>query len=189
LIEIENLKEEPAIYVLKNKINNEKYVGQTKNLKQRLKKHKSINPKQYIDRAIREYGWENFEIYIFPTVVESLDYLESKFIRDLNTLDPNGYNLDTGGKNKKFCEGYKKRLSKPRRKGRKPTYGFKGHKHSETTKLEIGVSMTGKFKGENNPMFGRCSEKAPMFGKHTLGFTNHKHSEDSKSKMYLSKKD
>ncbi len=40
-----------------------------------------------------------------------------------------------------------------------------GKRHSEEAKRKMSGAKKGKYKGENNPMFGRTGEKCPMFGR------------------------
>jgi group I intron endonuclease len=99
------------IYIITNKIDNNKYIGQTTtSLNERFKhhvknaKHKIVRCR-LIENAISEYGDENFSIEALITCdVSLLDFYENKFINEYNTLSPNGYNLRTGGlKNNRFC--------------------------------------------------------------------------------------
>lgn len=84
------------IYILENKINKKKYVGQTtKSLHRRIIEHKHTN--SLIGKAIKKYGEENFEKTIIEVSYELLNEEEIKKIAELNTIYPNGYNLTTGG--------------------------------------------------------------------------------------------
>lgn len=72
------------IYCYTNKINQHKYVGQTNNLKRRIREHRScaFNEKassynDLIHKKIREYGEENFEIEV----------LEKLFIEDVEIIN------------------------------------------------------------------------------------------------------
>ena len=121
------------IYMIINTINNKKYIGETKqSLNVRYSKHLSHarknnrNGKLY--DAIREYGAENFKIEL----VEKCKY-EDRHDREeywISYYDSynNGYN------------------NAPRQ-----YVTSKGYKFSEERKLEYSQ----KFKGENNPMYGK----------------------------------
>lgn len=94
-----------SIYVIKNDVNDKLYVGQTvATVEERFKRHLSSNPEthnQAILWAIRKYGAEHFYIETLETGIESeeeLNRLEEKYIQELNSLKPNGYNLCPGGK-------------------------------------------------------------------------------------------
>lgn len=97
-----------VIYCFINKINGKKYIGQTINPNQRYKQHKSSafnkTDKEYnslFHRAIRKYGWNNFDYKILQTAktIEELNRLEIFYIANLNSQTPKGYNIESGGKN------------------------------------------------------------------------------------------
>jgi hypothetical protein len=101
-----------TIYVLENKINNRLYVGQTYNsYTARWSEHKkSVNKLDYpIYRAIKKYGWDNFNKYvIFQTkmyentienkkiIVSILDEKEKYYIKLYDSVNK-GYNVTEGG--------------------------------------------------------------------------------------------
>ncbi|MBQ4403398.1 MAG: GIY-YIG nuclease family protein [Selenomonadaceae bacterium] len=86
-----------VIYFLLNTISGKIYVGQTTNLRSRITAHKCGD--QYVDRAIKKYGWENFRCYVIKNCASkaAMDTWEKFFIILLNTKRPNGYNLTDGG--------------------------------------------------------------------------------------------
>lgn len=50
-----------GVYIIKNKINNKVYIGQSVSIYERIKNHvTSPNLKSAIDLAIKKYGVENF---------------------------------------------------------------------------------------------------------------------------------
>jgi len=83
------------IYCYTNKITGKKYVGQTIHPEQRKRSHLHEAVKRqsdyYFHRSIRKYGWENFDYEIIEHT-EHLTDRETHWIRELDTLWPNGYN-------------------------------------------------------------------------------------------------
>ncbi len=89
------------IYLIKNKVNGKGYVGQTvRSWEERWYEH-CHSCREVIDKAIRKYGVENFEICILEETdnLEDLNKLETEHILKQGTLSHSGYNLNTGGKN------------------------------------------------------------------------------------------
>lgn len=94
-----------GIYIIKNEINNKVYIGQSINIEKRIKEHfwkaqnkKDVSYNTAIHQAIRKYGKENFSWKILQECTEEeLDSLEKKFIKEYNSLTPNGYNILEGG--------------------------------------------------------------------------------------------
>ena len=169
------------IYILENKINKKCYIGQTiKKFKDRMLGHKSeakLNKKRnLIGNALRKYGLENFKITIMDCQEEYLDWLEQEWIKELNSLSPNGYNLDTGGnKNKHLSEETRLKISKAgkgnnnskgrivseeqkehlRKLNKGKISSFKGKHHTEEAKEKNRQKHIGIFAGENHPMYGK----------------------------------
>ena len=87
------------IYKITNNITNKNYIGETtRTLSARWQQHKirakDDNNRTYLYLSMRKYGIENFSI----EVIEECDDLErfereTHYIKSLNTLAPNGYNL------------------------------------------------------------------------------------------------
>lgn len=108
-----------TIYKLTNGINGLGYVGATKNFKRRMGEHHwnygdKRKIRTLVDKAIREYGWENFKQEILEVCdAEIAEERERYWIKELNTLvEPNGYNCTTGGnKGTKFTSNVSMRLS------------------------------------------------------------------------------
>lgn len=97
------------IYCYTNKINGKKYIGQTINPQIRYNAHKSNyqNPKNneynsLLHRAFRKYGFENFQYEILVKDIDNIELLnelEIYYIKKFNSQSPNGYNVESGGKN------------------------------------------------------------------------------------------
>ena len=85
-----------GIYKITNKINNKIYIGQSTNIQQRWKAHKTrpFNEKsnQYdmsFYRAIRKYGLENFSFQVIEQCSkEQLDEKEKFYIHYYNSNNP-----------------------------------------------------------------------------------------------------
>ena len=103
------------VYVIENKLNSKRYVGQTvRSIEERWKENcKRTSDCSAIANAIQKYGKKNFiinTVYI-ATSTEELNKKEQYFIKELNTLKPNGYNLTTGGLGYKRSEETKRKMS------------------------------------------------------------------------------
>jgi len=129
-----------TIYILENKLNGMKYIGQTINFDKRIKKH--LNDDMFIDKALRKYGIDNFNKILLDNIPEEeLDYWEEHYIKECNSLYPTGYNFETGGnKYKHVHEETKKKISKTE-KGRPSP--MKGRHHSLEARKKISKIHTG----------------------------------------------
>lgn len=111
--------------------NQKSYIGQSSNLKRRMREYKNwkkhCKNQTALYAAFEKYGYENAK---FTMIYESsdklnqniLDELEIKYIKEYNTLTPNGYNIKTGGKgisgygsysSKVFDENYSQYINEP----------------------------------------------------------------------------
>lgn len=106
------------IYVITNKVTNKKYVGQANThrlnhgkyrpfgYERRLKDHISeamCNTKKkqctMLNNSIRKHGSDNFEVQLLERCLpKDANELEAKYIDEMDTLAPKGYNLSEGGK-------------------------------------------------------------------------------------------
>jgi hypothetical protein len=123
----ESYKIRGEIYKITNLITNKMYVGQTRShylnkgkyrpfgyigrFKSHISESKYIDKHyacRYLNSAFNKYGVENFkcELIINCDIVD-LDYYEIKYISELDTKYPNGYNLTSGGRNNGFENGKK----------------------------------------------------------------------------------
>jgi group I intron endonuclease len=89
------------IYCIENKINGKKYIGQTtRKLSARINSHYSSTKTKrrqcvFLQNALKKYGIANFIVTILDDSAKSqleLNKLENFYIRNNNTLFPNGYN-------------------------------------------------------------------------------------------------
>lgn len=115
------------IYKITNLINNKMYVGQTRShylnknkyrpfgYNKRFKSHISESSSiskykscKYLNNAFNKYGTENFICELITTCeLSELDNYEVKYISELNTRYPHGYNLTNGGQKCGFEKGKK----------------------------------------------------------------------------------
>lgn len=85
-----------AIYKITNKKNGKIYVGQSKNPEKRFIQHKRDRDSKLLFKAIKEFGFENFELEIIEWTKNYNDR-EKYWIKTLNCIAPNGYNISEGG--------------------------------------------------------------------------------------------
>lgn len=109
-------KEICCIYLIMRRTTKQKYIGQTINLRRRIRDH--INNKNdkysWIDQAINKYGWEEFDIVIIEELPKDPTLLNDKeifWIDFFNTYhNETDYNLTPGGSEPLWGEdhpGYK----------------------------------------------------------------------------------
>jgi len=91
------------IYIIINKINNKKYIGQTiRALNDRINDYKRGFGNNYLNNSFKKYGWNNFEFKIIDTAqtIEELNSKEIKYIIKYKTDNKElGYNIESGGCN------------------------------------------------------------------------------------------
>lgn len=127
------------IYMFKNKINGKIYVGQTtQTFRKRTMQHMR-SKKGYFDAALRKYGIESFEYEVIDTAksTEELNKKEIYWIKKLNTMRPNGYNLCEGGNT---------------------TRGY-SHREESKRKMSVTKKKLGSMKGEKNHYYGKHHTK------------------------------
>lgn len=115
------------VYKITNLITNKMYIGQTRShylnngkyrpfghmgrFKKHLNEASRINVNcscRYLNSTINKYGATNFKCELITTCnINELDYYEIKYISELDTKYPNGYNLTNGGQNCGFEKGKK----------------------------------------------------------------------------------
>lgn len=179
-----------CIYCYTNKVNGKKYVGQTKDFNKRHNQHKneSFNENakgynHYFHKAIRKYGFDNFEVEILKENLQcqdELNYWECYYINEFDTLATNkkGYNIGSGGNNGNpyagktkeemeaiFNDEWRQKQSKSKKGENNPMYG---------------ISLL----GDKNGMFGRNGELNPFYGQHHTEETRKHLSEQKKGKKH-----
>ena len=181
-----------VIYMVTCFATKKSYIGQTWNYRIRKQDHKrGYNSNKILRKVVKKYGFNSLEWTILEDGIltqELLDAIEISKINTYNTMVPNGYNFETGGRGgKPSLETRQKRsksikkLMTPQRKqnlsrvmkgkmagNKNPNYGKKLPKSPET-RAKISKKLKGKMVGKNHPMYGK------------------KHSKESKKKMSLAK--
>jgi group I intron endonuclease len=166
------------VYILKNKINNKCYVGQTiQKINNRIDQHVSASyngGKQLINYAIKKYGINNFKIETMDCKggQESLNKLECDIIQKFNSMIPFGYNLKNGGHHGKYSKESKLKMSK----------SHEGVKLSEKHKKSIGKALKGKCAGKNHWAYGK-KQTEEIKKKRIESRAWYKHSENTKRKL------
>lgn len=116
------------IYKITNDFSDLVYVGQTKNLKERIRFHKLEMKRnrhsQFLYNDMNIYGFDRFKFDIIEEVENKIaDKRERYWIEYYNSFFPNGYNLTTGGTD--------------------------GSKYSSLSKRKIGDSTKERWKNED----------------------------------------
>ena len=127
-----------VIYKIENRSTGKIYVGQTqRTLQERIREHKRKSRKlSLIDRAIKKYGIDAFEITILEIcdTLEKLNEREIFWIKELKCKMPNGYNMTDGGLGRIVTDEERKHKSESQ----------KGHIVSEDTRKKISMANTGR---------------------------------------------
>ena len=119
-----------GIYTITNQVNGKIYVGQAVSHILNHKKYRPYghqgrfrchiseafsskkNQSHYLNNAIRKYGVDDFVVELIECCeIEKSDERETHYIKELNSLFPNGYNLKNGGSVFTHSDESKKRLS------------------------------------------------------------------------------
>lgn len=136
------------IYMIKNKVNDKKYVGQTTD-ERGYRAELTINQiknkyNPHLVNSFVKHGRENFIIKIVDSGKDqaALDQKEIFYIQRYNTLDQDyGYNIRHGGNHGKLSEETKQKISE----------AHKGKKLSKEHKINLSKAK----KGENNYNYGK----------------------------------
>jgi len=156
-----------VIYIVTNLNNRKQYVGQTvRKLKRRLYEHEHYNTSTMIHKAIKKYGIENFKWVSFSCPEEELDWQETFLIKELNTLAPNGYNLDSGGNEQKHRHEITKEKIAIAQRGEKSIWW--GRKHTQEELNKMSLASVGKPKTEEH----KIKMKKPKTEEHKIKLRN-----------------
>jgi group I intron endonuclease len=158
-----------GVYKITNLVNGKCYVGQSRNIEWRKQCHMrnySDTHNGYLSNAINKYGANNFSFEILEEcATDQLDELEKKYIKQYNSIKPNGYNIESGGwLLKKISEITKRKigdaLSRPVNQ-----YSILGKYINTFPSAQVITNMTGR-KGDRSNIQMVCLGKK----KTALGF-------------------
>lgn len=101
-----------VIYCFINKMNNKKYIGQSKNIVKRCSPSNYKGCTKFYS-AIQKYGWDNFYQIILEAnlSLEEANKKEEYYIKKYSTIET-GYNLKSGGLNHTYSQESKDKMSK-----------------------------------------------------------------------------
>ena len=160
-----------CIYVIKNKINDKVYVGQTvKAMDERWREHiynaNAGQRDQLIYLAMRKYGVQNFYIELLTTTDEqqSLDELEIAYVKQLNSVSPNGYNMTIGGS--KFKDDNPMYHDEVRKKVSQHFIGDKNPAKRPEVREKIRQKALGRHHSDEARAKMRAHNTKPWLGKH-----------------------
>lgn len=157
---------------------NKRYVGQTINLEKRTIQHRTqaINPTcaSYncpFHRALRKYGYENFELVILEDNIprEMLDEREIYWIGKMQSFGKHGYNATLGGNGNlgRIWTDEQRRRQSAINKGKNI-----GHPVSEETRRKIGAKNKGKSHPRSEETKRKISAHNAKAVRKSLMFTN-----------------
>jgi group I intron endonuclease len=152
------------------------YIGQTKRpIEKRLKEHCSnCSGSIILKAAIDKYGLNTFNVEILLQVNNTLlnDY-ESKFIEVYNTMEPNGYNVRSGGSQQSTHSIESRQRMRESKLGNK-NHNF-GKERSKETKQKISEARSGK----KHHFYGKSLSES-----HKLKLSN-SHKKESTMPIYM----
>jgi group I intron endonuclease len=137
----------PGVYLIYNLVNQKVYVGQSRNVRNRLFVHKSSlrlgkHVNTYLQNAFNKYGEDKF---VFRSVeyceIENLTEREEYWMDQFNSTNlTRGYNLMRAKTHGGISEETRAKMSKAR----------KGKIHSEESRAKISVAKKGKIISEEH---------------------------------------
>lgn len=118
------------IYRIKNKKDGKSYIGQTEKsfygrYSSKWWKIRERERGRYVNNALECHGYKNFEVSILEYGLKTLDELgerEKYWIAFFDTMVPNGYNLQDGGKRCEFSQETREKLRQATLKRYNKTY-------------------------------------------------------------------
>lgn len=199
----DELKENKMIvYMIRNKINNKKYIGITTNsFAERYPHGIRAHHNPHLRNSVKKYGQENFEVVLLEKNVkdmETLCELEMKYIEKYDTCNPDkGYNKSLGGlgvRQTERSEEHCRNLSRAK-KGINPLRNYTPEQMARRN-----AKLSRALRGKNNPRYGMTRDKLkpetleklrrasmgknnPMYGKNIKDFMTPEAYEEWKKKV------
>lgn len=175
-----------GIYIISNIQNNKVYIGQTKNLSERMRKHKeALRSNRHFSDGLQQ-DWNKYgEKFFTMTVLEEINLAPKEILysREIfwisfyrNKEGFSTYNISGGGAGGgKMAKSTKQILSRVSTENN-PMYWLGKHR-SEETKAKISRANKGKLSGNKHPLYGT---EGHWKGKH--------HTEETKEKISKARK-
>ena len=143
-----------CVYCHTNKITGMKYVGMTQlnPLHRWQKDGKGYDANNVFGKDIKKYGWENFAHEILEYGIrtrEEAGDIEKRYIKELNTIYPNGYNSEDGGIHGSTNPARRDRIKRP----------SKGWTHTEDVKRLISDRLK---ESDTHPLSARIKKSKPV---------------------------
>jgi group I intron endonuclease len=139
------------IYLIKNKIDEKKYVGQTveNNINNRWKSHfKKGSNCRYLKHALQKYGKHNFTFQIICICFDNdCDKYENEYMKKFNTIVPNGYNLREAGNHGHHNEETKQKIKDSI------------HLYLSNLSIDDKKIISDRHKGQKNSNYGKKMSK------------------------------
>lgn len=196
---LESLNDDSSgVYLITNKLNNKRYVGQSINLKKRLKKHLYLTEEERYNaplyKAIKKYGIDNFTLEIlyktkdrdFRKVRIELDEKEKYYINKYKTYGQYNQTLggDAGVLGYKFTEEQLERQKVTGRNismdGRYMIYIFDLEERCYYT--FVNATIAAEFLDLKGPSLrGSVRYKSPYLGRYYVAFSKEKLEEKIKN--------
>lgn len=192
-----------SVYVITNSLNNKKYVGQSVNVEKRWYTHKNNSKKSelsniYLYNSMNKYGIENFKFEVIEKdiLISDVNEREMYWIKELNTLKPNGYNLTEGGEGTKgyiMSEKTKSLISEKRKEwynslseDEKEEFKSRLSQGGDLQKMNEGSKRwrENSTEEEMNAFYKRVVETKKEKGYDFYNFSFGKMNEEEKNEMY-----
>lgn len=159
---MQNNELESGIYCIENICTKKKYIGQSKNIKNRWYRHKfelnkGNHDNDYLQKSWNKYGEDNFKFYILEYCdLDKLNEKECYYINLYNTIDRDyGYNLKTGGQDHNtLTQEIKDKISESNKKAYLNS-NLKEIRSNDALKQWANPKIKEKIMGKNNGMYGK----------------------------------